>query len=81
MIDRSTWETPALFRTLVDGGRIADAESYRAFNMGIGMVCFVDADRADEIQQDLVSREEPCHRIGEVREGTGTVRWSDERSS
>ena len=75
-IDRSTWEVPGLFRMLVEGGRMEADEAYRTFNMGIGMVLFVDPDRVEAVEADLVARGEDPVRIGEVREGSGSVTWA-----
>jgi phosphoribosylformylglycinamidine cyclo-ligase len=48
-IDRSTWEVPALFRLLQQGGGVTDEEMLRAFNMGIGLVVACDARYGDEV--------------------------------
>jgi len=39
---RSSWDTPSIFRVLKKLGGIEDAEMFKAFNMGIGMVMVVD---------------------------------------
>ncbi|MFT5285485.1 MAG: phosphoribosylformylglycinamidine cyclo-ligase [Planctomycetota bacterium] len=77
VFDRDTWERPGLFKMLVEGGQLADDESYRAFNMGIGMVLFVDEDKCEEVQNDLRARGEEVFRIGTVQTGTGVVKWDD----
>lgn len=77
VFDRQTWERPGLFRLLVEGGKLEDDESYRAFNMGIGMVLFVDESDCVEVMADLQSRGEVVFRIGAVEDGTGTVKWND----
>ena len=41
-IDLGAWEVPELFVTLVDWGGPADAEAFRVWNMGIGLVAVVD---------------------------------------
>ncbi|HEY4027282.1 MAG TPA: phosphoribosylformylglycinamidine cyclo-ligase [Candidatus Dormibacteraeota bacterium] len=41
-LDRSTWETPPIFRLLAERGRIADEEMLGTFNMGLGMVVVTD---------------------------------------
>ena len=41
-IDLGTWPVPELFATLVDWGDLADAEAFRVWNMGIGLVVVVD---------------------------------------
>jgi hypothetical protein len=38
VISVSSWETPNVFRVLMDAGSVAPAEMYRTFNMGVGMV-------------------------------------------
>jgi phosphoribosylformylglycinamidine cyclo-ligase len=37
-IDKKSWEVPPIFNLIQREGRINDAEMYRVFNMGIGMV-------------------------------------------
>ena len=73
VIRKSAWPTPPLFRFLQKaGGDIADAEMFRTFNMGIGMVIIVDAAVAADIAAgkylDVVG---PAHVIGEVVAGNG----------
>ena len=49
-IDCQSWEIPAIFKILVDNGNIAQDESYRAFNMGIGMIVVTSSEIASEIK-------------------------------
>ena len=37
-VDRRTWASPAVFRMMQRLGEIPDAEMFRAFNMGVGLV-------------------------------------------
>lgn len=48
-IDTRAWEAPPLFRELVAWGGIAQAETFRVFNMGIGMVLVVPAAAVDAV--------------------------------
>ncbi len=73
VIDRDTWEVPALFRHIMELGEIERAEMDRAFNMGIGMLVFVSAERADELAQRLADAGETVHRVGRVEKGTRSV--------
>lgn len=51
VIDKSSWQRPAIFRWLQQQGQIADADMWRTFNMGIGMVgCVASADVAKALQ-------------------------------
>ena len=81
IIDRSTWEVPALFNFLVEGGGISDEEAYRAFNMGVGMVLVVEAaEEASALASLRAVGEEPIQ-LGELVSGSGQVHWLEEVSS
>jgi len=81
VIDRGSWEPPALFRFLCAAGDVSPDEAYRVFNMGVGMVVLVDPARADEVEGRLRDAGESVFRIGTVEAGTGEpgpgcVRWA-----
>jgi phosphoribosylformylglycinamidine cyclo-ligase len=76
-IDRRSWEVPRLFRFLCETGRVEREEAYRAFNMGIGMVLFVEPADLPEVEEGLRQAQEEPLRIGRVEKGRGTVRWAD----
>jgi phosphoribosylformylglycinamidine cyclo-ligase len=38
VVDRTTWEWPVVFRWLAEHGPVDDAEMWRTFNCGVGMV-------------------------------------------
>ena len=44
-IDTTTWAPPAIFRRIAREGSILPGEMYRVFNMGIGLVGIVPAER------------------------------------
>ena len=48
-IDRSTWTAPPIFGVLRQLCEIDEAEMFRVFNMGIGMVLVCEPSRADEV--------------------------------
>ena len=66
-----SWEVPPLFRVLQRTGSIDDAEMYRVFNMGVGMVAIVNPREADVVLARLVDSGEPAWLLGEVVEGAG----------
>ncbi len=47
IIDSSAWDRPEIFTWLQQAGNISEAEMYRTFNCGIGMVICVAAEAAD----------------------------------
>jgi phosphoribosylformylglycinamidine cyclo-ligase len=73
-IERSSWEVPALFRTLQRAGGIEDAEMFRAFNMGIGMVAVVAPEHVSAVLEALTAAGESAWVAGEVVKGSGVVR-------
>ncbi|MDY7092587.1 MAG: phosphoribosylformylglycinamidine cyclo-ligase [Acidobacteriota bacterium] len=72
-IDPRTWTVPPVFRLFRERGRVAAAEMFRVFNMGIGMVLVVDGDRAEEILGALRRDGHGGQLIGRVVPGDGGV--------
>jgi phosphoribosylformylglycinamidine cyclo-ligase len=69
VVDPGSWAVPPVFRLLQRWGDIDDAECWRVFNMGIGMVAVVgDGDQAVEV---LRRRGVGAWVCGEVAEGEG----------
>jgi phosphoribosylformylglycinamidine cyclo-ligase len=66
-----TWAPSAspVFATLRSAGRVEEAEMFRTFNMGIGYVLVVPADRADRVGATLRAAGETVHAIGEIVAG------------
>lgn len=73
MIDRRSWQPPAIFRLIQDSGSVPDHEMYRTFNMGIGMVLIVEKDAAARIVGTLNDQDIPSAVIGELQKGTRDV--------
>ena len=65
-LDRGSWTVPPLFTWLQAAGEIGDAEMFRAFNMGVGMVLVVSAASADGAVASLRAAGEPAWHLGEV---------------
>jgi phosphoribosylformylglycinamidine cyclo-ligase len=70
---RSAWHRDPLFDWLQRTGGIADAEMYRTFNCGIGMVAIVPSSEADAALAVLAAHGEQASVIGEVCAGDGGV--------
>lgn len=78
-IDRGSWEVPALFRFLCDKGQVGADEAYQVFNMGIGMVAFVEESDLAAVQSSLAARGERGIVIGRTAPASGpegVVRWT-----
>jgi phosphoribosylformylglycinamidine cyclo-ligase len=71
VFDRSTWETPAIFRFIEEAGGVDHEEVYRVFNMGIGFVLMVSEKDAEETLCILRENGQQVLCIGEVAKGSG----------
>lgn len=69
VIEKRSWKPLPVFRMIKEHGRIADDEAYRVFNMGMGMVLFVQSKDASAVISKTGGT-----LIGEVRAGTGKVK-------
>jgi phosphoribosylformylglycinamidine cyclo-ligase len=65
-LDRDAWPLPPLFRWLQAEAQIPDAELYRVFNCGIGMVAVVAAGDADRATRALQAAGETVYRLGTI---------------
>jgi len=71
VIDRSAWERPGLFRLLVDRGGVDTSDCWQAFNMGIGMVLFVEPEHLPAVRRHLAGINEDCIELGVTRAAAG----------
>jgi phosphoribosylformylglycinamidine cyclo-ligase len=72
-IKRGTWPVLPIFELMQRIGNIAEAEMFRAFNMGIGMVIICGEFEAQAIESHLNKLNEQCYRIGRVVAGEQNV--------
>lgn len=73
VINRSSWKRPAVFDWLQQQGNIEDAEMYRTFNNGLGMVLIVDESLAAKSLEILKQ-----HNIDAVQIGHIEIKNNDE---
>ncbi len=72
-IQKGTWPVLPIFDLLRDLGNMADKDIFNTFNMGIGMILAVDAQKAEEIITYLDSQGEKAYLIGSIAEGEAGV--------
>jgi phosphoribosylformylglycinamidine cyclo-ligase len=65
-IDEKSWAVPPLFRWLQHAGGVAEAEMFRAFNMGIGLIMVCAASRANDVLDRLRSTGDAPWLLGHV---------------
>ena len=71
VIDSTSWRRPAIFRWLQQQGGVAEAEMWRTFNCGVGLVICVAADVAETALAALREAGETAWRLGHVAAGDG----------
>jgi phosphoribosylformylglycinamidine cyclo-ligase len=72
-IVRGSWPQPPVFPVMQRLGNVTDDEMYRAFNMGIGMVCVVPPHGLAAFEAHLKAKGEAYARIGAIVPGSGEV--------
>lgn len=73
VIEKQSWTPPEIFRDIQRLGGVPDAEMYRTFNMGIGMVAIVEKDAAADVVRHLTNEGERAAVIGELQPGSQDV--------
>lgn len=73
-IHKGTWKMPPIFELLRAKGKVAEAELYHVFNMGIGMITIVDPDLADAVVALAKKSGHTAWIIGEVTKGNGAAK-------
>ena len=71
VIDTQSWRRPAIFQWLQQQGGVSEAEMWRTFNCGVGMIVCVAAEQADSALQLLQAAGESVWRVGEIAAGPG----------
>jgi len=72
-IRRDSWPVLRIFQLMQRLGSVEDAEMFRTFNMGIGMVIVCAEENASRIKTHLESTGGACYQIGRVIRGAGEV--------
>jgi phosphoribosylformylglycinamidine cyclo-ligase len=73
-VDLGSWTVPPVFRVLQEAGGVSDAEMFRAFNMGVGMVVICDTATVERVQAAAAAVGVPSWVLGDVVAGAGHVR-------
>lgn len=73
IISRRSWEPLPIFRLIQEVAGIEDAEMFRSFNMGIGMVIVVNSEDSAYVVERINSAGEHAAEIGELQHGSHDV--------
>jgi phosphoribosylformylglycinamidine cyclo-ligase len=74
VIKKGSWDMLPIFRIIEEKSSVPDDELYQVFNMGIGMVSIVSADKADAVLKFIKAQKHDAWIIGEVVKGQGEAR-------
>jgi phosphoribosylformylglycinamidine cyclo-ligase len=74
VINKGSWDMLPIFRIIEEKSGVPDEELYQVFNMGIGMVTIVAAEKAEAVLKFIKSRAHQAWVIGEVVKGKGEAR-------
>ncbi|MEP6832055.1 MAG: phosphoribosylformylglycinamidine cyclo-ligase [Gemmatimonas sp.] len=73
-VDASTWTIPTEFQVLQYAGVVSQAEMFRAFNMGVGMVVIAPQDQVARVIERATANNIAAWELGQVGAGSGAVR-------
>lgn len=69
VIDKSSYEVPAIFKLLAEKGNIAEEMMYNTFNMGLGMVIAVDSEDKEKALEAIEAAGETAYVVGHIEAG------------
>ena len=72
-IDKGSWPVLPVFNVMQQIGNVTDAEMYRTFNMGVGMVLVVSANDHTVVRSQLQAQDVNAYHIGHVVSGNREV--------
>ena len=64
VIEKNSWDRPAIFNYLQKLGNISEEEMYQVFNCGIGLVLVVNKENLEDVQNLISALGEKCYIIG-----------------
>ena len=76
VIRLGSWPAPPIFPLIARGGRVTEAEMHQVFNMGIGMVVVVAAEKAAAALTFIQAQKHSAWIIGEIAPGRRQTRLS-----
>ncbi len=74
VIRKGSWNMLPIFKMIEAKSRVPDEELYQVFNMGIGMVAVVSADKANAVLKFIHAQKHKAWLIGEVVKGKGEAK-------
>lgn len=79
-IRRGSWPVLPIFSLIANFGRVKDAEMFRTFNMGMGMILIVGQKQLPAVVRHLKRKRQRVHTIGCIHSGPSGVGYVGVRS-
>ncbi len=76
VVDPASWELPALFAALQQGGRVTVDEMRDVFNLGVGLIAVLPPDAVTAGRDAAAADGVPTWLLGDVRRGERGVRFA-----
>src|SRR5215469_9243763 len=74
VIRKGSWDMLPIFKLIETTSGVPDEELYQVFNMGVGMVAIVAAEKANDVLKFIRGRKHDAWLIGEIVKGEGEAR-------
>lgn len=74
VVSLDRWETPPIFKLIMESGPVDFAEMLRTFNMGLGFMAVAPASERERIGRAAQASGDRVHVVGEIVKGSGKVR-------
>lgn len=74
VVRKGSWDMLPIFQMIQAKGGVDEAELYQVFNMGIGMVAIVAAEKAAAVLKAIQAQKHKAWIVGEVVRGSGVTR-------
>ena len=69
VVEKNSYEVPAIFKMLAREGEIAEQMMYNTYNMGLGMILAVDPADVDKTMEALKAAGETPYVVGKIEDG------------
>ena len=69
VVEKNSYEVPAIFKLLQKTGKISDEMMYNTYNMGIGMMLAVNKEDVDKTLEAIKASGETAYIVGKVENG------------
>ncbi len=77
LIKKGTWGIHPIFKLMQKKSGVDDAEMYRDFNMGIGLVLAIPKKQAEAVMKKATKLGEKAYLIGEIVKGKQAVKYEE----